>query len=170
MAQQLKQIDPRKLSGNVFRMMGDEWFLFTAGTLNDYNTMTAAWGGLGYLWEKPVAIGFVRPQRHTFGFAERHGHFTFSFFGAKYRKALQFCGSHSGRDCDKAAQTGLTPRATRLGNVYFGQARLVLECRKIYWQDIDPGHFLAKELHKIYPGHDYHRMYVGEIVGCLKAR
>ena len=170
MAQQLRTFDPGKLTDNVFRMMGDENFLFTAGPLGGYNTMTAGWGGLGYLWEKRIAIGFVRPQRHTYGFIERHDHFTFCFFGAKYRKALQFCGSHSGRDCDKAAKTGLTPRATKLGNVYFEQARLVIECRKIYWQDIDPAHFLAKELNKVYPQRDYHRMYVGEIVSCLKAQ
>ena len=170
MAQQLRKYDPGKLTDNVFRMMGDEWFLFTAGPLGDYNTMTAGWGGLGYLWEKGIAIGFVRPQRHTYRFTERYDHFTFCFFGARHRKALAFCGSHSGRDCDKAAATGLTPRATRRGNVYFEQARLVLECKKIYWQDIDPAHFLAKELHKVYPRHDYHRMYVGEIVSCLARR
>ena len=168
--ERLKQIDPGKLTDNVFRMMGDENFLFAAGTIDSWNTMTAAWGGLGYLWEKRIAIGFVRPQRYTYQFVERRDHFTFSFLGTRYRKALQFCGSHSGRDCDKAAGSGLTPAATKRGNVYFAEARLVLECKKIYWQDIDPGHFLANELHKIYPRRDYHRMYVGEIVSCLKAQ
>jgi flavin reductase (DIM6/NTAB) family NADH-FMN oxidoreductase RutF len=170
MEKRLRKIDPAAIAGNVIRMMGDEWFLLTAGDLKDWNTMTAAWGGLGYLWERPVAFGFVRPQRHTRQFTERFGHFTFCFFGRRYRKALQYCGSHSGRDCDKARETGLTPLATRLGNVYFEQARLVIECRKIYWQDIDPAHFLDPGLGTIYPARDYHRMYVGEIVSCLARR
>jgi len=167
MEQRLKKIKPGALTDNVFRMMGDEWFLFTAGDLVSWNTMTAAWGGLGYLWERPVAFGFVRPQRYTYQFTERRSHFTFCFLGRQHRKALRFCGSHSGRDCDKAAGAGLTPAATRLGNVYFKEARLVLECRKIYWQDVDPAHFVDEALHTIYPARDYHRMYVGEIVNCL---
>ncbi|MDI6740526.1 MAG: flavin reductase family protein [Candidatus Edwardsbacteria bacterium] len=167
MEKRLKRIDPGKININVFRLIEDDWFLLTAGNLKNWNTMTAGWGGFGYLWERPVAFGFVRPQRHTFLFTERFGHFTFSFFDRKYKKALQYCGSHSGRDGDKAKETGLVPAATKLGNVYFQQARLALECRKIYWQDIDPSHFLDLGLGKIYPKHDYHRMYVGEIIGCL---
>ncbi len=171
MAAALRKIDPGSIPGNVVRLMGDDWFLLTAGTLRSWNTMTAAWGGLGYLWERPVAFGFVRPQRHTFKFAETNRHFTLCFFDRRYRKALRFCGSHSGRDCDKAEATGLTPRATRRGNVYFAQARLVIECRKIYAQDIDPASFLDRAIERrIYPERDYHRMYVGEIVGCWSRR
>jgi flavin reductase (DIM6/NTAB) family NADH-FMN oxidoreductase RutF len=167
MEKRLKKIDPALIDGNIIKLMGDDWFLLTAGNLKSWNTMTAAWGGLGYLWERPVAFGFVRPQRHTFQFTERSSHFTFSFFDRKHRKTLEFCGSHSGRDCDKAAGTGLTPVGTKKGNVYFREARLVIECKKIYWQDIDPKHFLDTRLGKIYPQRDYHRMYVGEIVNCM---
>ena len=57
---------------------------------------------------------------------------TLSFFEEKDREILKFCGSKSGRDHDKIAETGLVPLETELGNVYFEQARLVLECKKIY--------------------------------------
>ncbi len=53
------------------------------------------------------------------------------------------------------------------GAVYFEEARLVLECRKLYFQDLDPEHFLDRGLESNYPHKDYHRMYVGEITECL---
>jgi hypothetical protein len=46
----------------------------------------------------------------------------------------------------------------------YAQAELVLECRKIYWHDFDPAHFLEAEIDKNYPTGDYHRMYFGEIL------
>ncbi len=50
--------------------------------------------------------------------------------------------------------------------VYFDQARLVLACKKLYYQDIGPERFLDQKIETMYPLKDYHRMYVGEIVKC----
>ena len=66
------------------------------------------------------------------------------------------------------AATGLTPLETETGAVYFAQARLVLECRKIYIHDLDPANFLDPSIHEEYPEKDYHRLYLGEVVRCLK--
>ncbi len=54
-----------------------------------------------------------------------------------------------------------------MGFVYFAEARLVLACRKIYAQDINPGLFLDPRIETMYPQKDYHRMFVGEIEKCL---
>ncbi len=152
---------------NVFRLIGKDWMLITAGTLESWNTMTASWGGLGVLWSKPVAFCFIRPPRHTYRFMERHGTFSLSFFEEKYRDALTLCGTKSGRDVDKAKETGLTPVAGNEGTVHFKQARLVLECRKLYFHDIDPARFLDQSIEENYPKKDYHRMYIGEVMRCL---
>lgn len=158
-------IKPTEIHDNVFKLLDKDWMLITAGTLEDYNTMTASWGHMGIIWNLPVAIGWIRPQRYTFEFAEKYSHFTLSFFTKEYRKALQFCGSHSGRDHDKAAETGLTPVATENGNVFFREARLVMECRKLYSDDLKPENFIDPEVAaKHYPGKDFHRFYMGEIV------
>ncbi len=94
--------------------------------------------------------------------------YTLSFFDESYRAALDYCGNHSGRDVDKAAVTGLTPAAGETGAVYFSQARLVFECRKLYAGDILPGAFVdLPVMDEVYPRRDFHRMYVGEIVRCL---
>lgn len=163
-----KIIDPLSITDNVFKLLDKDWMLVTAGSPEHYNTMTASWGHMGIMWNLPVAIAWIRPQRYTFEFAEKSSHFTLSFFTEEYRKALQFCGTKSGRDYDKAAETGLTPVATDKGNVYFQEARLVMECRKLYSGDLKEENFIAADLaSKHYPTKDFHRFYMGEIVQVL---
>jgi len=161
-----KETTPEQLVENPFKLIGKDWMLITAGTPGAFNTMTASWGGLGVLWERKVAFCFIRPTRHTYAFIERSQNYTLSFFDESYRKALQYCGSHSGRDTDKIKGAGLTP-VNEGDAVYFNEARLVLVCRKLYFQDISPDRFLDPKIHDMYPQKDYHRMYVGEIVKSL---
>ena len=160
------EMQPELLTDNPFKLIGKDWMLITAGTPESFNTMTASWGGLGVLWEKKVAFCFIRPTRHTFGFMEKAEAFTLSFFNEEHRKALVFCGSRSGRDTDKIKGAGLVP-VKKDNSVYFEEARLVLVCRKLYYQDISPAQFLDPKISEMYPLKDYHRMYAGEIVQCL---
>ena len=161
-----REIKPELMTDNPFKLIGTDWMLITAGTPESFNTMTASWGGLGVLWERKVATCYIRPTRHTFGFIEQATQFTLSFFDEKLRKALTYCGTHSGWDTDKVKGAGLTP-VKEEGFVYFGEARLVLACRKIYSQDILPERFLDQKIDALYPQKDYHRMYIGEIVKFL---
>jgi flavin reductase (DIM6/NTAB) family NADH-FMN oxidoreductase RutF len=161
-------ISPTLITDNPFQLIDKEWMLITAGKPESFNTMTASWGGFGILWNKPVVFCFVRPVRYTYQFMEESDFFTATFFDRKYRKALNFCGANSGRDIDKMAATGLTPLASAHGSVYFEQARLVLECRKLYFSDIDPEHFSDPAINNNYPFADYHRMYIGEILNCMQ--
>jgi len=163
------EIASRDIRDNPFQLVGREWMLITAGALNAFNTMTASWGTFGHLWERDVAICYVRPQRHTYGFMERSGVYTLSFFDETWRKALEYCGTHSGREVDKMAQTGLTPFATPAGAVGFEQARLILECRKVYAGDIAEAGFVDRAvMDGVYPDRDFHRFYVGEISRVLR--
>ena len=163
-----RTVRPQDLRDNAFTAIGKEWMLVTAGSLRRYNMMTASWGAFGVLWHRNVCFCFVRPGRHTFGFLEAADRFTLSFFGSGHRKVLNFCGSRSGRDVDKMRVAGLTPVSGGRGVVYFQEARLVVVARKIYHQDIIPGNFLDPRIEENYPKKDYHRMYVGEVVRCLK--
>lgn len=161
------EIDPHELTDNVFRLIGQNWMLVTAGKREAFNTMTASWGGLGVLWNSPVSMIFVRPSRYTYEFIEREREYTLSFFGPEEKRALQICGSKSGRDIDKVKETGLTPLFDQPAP-YFEQARLVLICRKLYTHDLDPAAFLDPAIMGSYKNGDYHRMYVGEIVKALQ--
>lgn len=161
----MRQLDPKTLSENVFQLFDDRWTLITAGTGDRCNTMTASWGGLGVLWNRPVATIYVRPQRYTYEFLEQSDWFTLSFFSEDYRDALAYCGSASGRDGDKFAACGLHPVLDGEAP-YPAEAELVLVCRKRYWNDLDPVNMDQVGLEH-YPAHDYHRMYIGEIVKVL---
>lgn len=164
--QDFQSIKPEEWGANPFAAIGKQWMLITAGNRDKYNTMTASWGGVGVLWNKNVVFSFVRPQRYTMEFLEREEYFTLSFYGEEYRDALKLCGAKSGRDVDKAKVTGLTPVFDREAP-YFEQARAVLVCRKLYGQWMDPACFLDKELDANYANHDYHKIFVGEIVTLL---
>lgn len=163
-----KTVSPYDLDDNVFRLIDKEWMLVTAGRRDNFNTMTASWGHLGVIWNLPVAICYVRPQRYTFEFINKYEDYTLSFFEKKHRKILQFCGTKSGRDYDKVKETGLVPVETASGNIFFEQARLVLECKKVYQDDFRPENFLRPEIsEKNYPSNDFHRFYYGEIINAM---
>ena len=66
----MEKIDPAWITENFISLIGREWMLVTAGDASRFNTMTASWGGVGYLWNKPVVFVFVRPERYTFEFIE----------------------------------------------------------------------------------------------------
>ena len=163
------EIKPTEIKGNPIHLIGQEWMLITAGTKQHFNTMTASWGSLGELWFKPVCFCFVRPQRYTYEFMEKTDAFTLSFFEEQYKPQLNFCGSRSGRETDKVDECGFTVREAENGSVFFEEARLVLECRKIYFQDLNPSHFLDDSIMKNYPQKDFHRMYIGAISRVLMA-
>ena len=152
-------------------LWANQWLLLTAGDFakGKYNTMTVAWGSLGTMWGKPFAQVVVRPTRHTFGFMEKYPTFTLCAFPKRYRKALMLLGTKSGRDGDKIAEARLRPMASpTVGAPCFAEATLVIECRKMYWDDLAPAHFIDKDTEKNYPKKDYHRVYFGEIVGVWK--
>ena len=163
----MRLIDPYNLNESAFRLLDKEWMLITAGETGKFNMMTASWGGFGILWHQPVAFIFVRPPRYTFRFLEEYDGFTLCFFNEEYRDVLNFCGSKSGRNTDKMSNSGLSPVETESGNIYFKEARLVIECRKIYYQDLQPGSFLDPVIESNYPKKDYHRMYIGRIEKIL---
>ncbi len=94
---------------SAFDVFDKKWALVTAGSLDDYNTMTIGWGGLGTLWSLPVATVYVKPVRYTYSYLEKNDFFTVSFFSGRFRGDLAILGSKSGRDCDKVALTKLTP-------------------------------------------------------------
>ncbi len=162
-----KKIDPKQLEQNVFSMIGEQWMLVTAGTQDKCNTMTASWGGLGVLWNKPVATAYIRPQRYTKQFMDEQEYFTLSFFGEEFRQQLALCGRTSGRDVDKVSRCGFTVLAGEGGAPYFDQAQVVLVCRKRFVQQMDSANIPEDIKESVYPQQDYHYIYIGEIVEAL---
>lgn len=164
-----KEVKVEDLNFNPFTRIGSEWMLITAGNEKAFNTMTASWGGMGVIWNKKVVTTYIRPQRYTKEFVDANELFTVSFYDEKYRKALNICGTLSGRDCDKAAKAGLTPLFLD-GTTAFEEANMIFVCRKLYCAPMSGDHFLDREDdEKHYPEKDYHTMYISEIVKVLVA-
>ena len=55
---------------DAFKLIGGDWMLVCAGKKDRFNMMTASWGGIGWLWNRPVAFVFIRPERYTHEFVE----------------------------------------------------------------------------------------------------
>ena len=164
---EFQEISVEQLEVNPFTLINKEWMLITAGDEQKCNTMTASWGGVGELWGNYVSFCFIRPTRYTLEFVENKEYYTLSFFDEAQRAALGYCGSHSGRDGDKIKAAGLTTAYDQAAP-YFQEAKLVFVCRKLYGQNFDPACFVDKSIDgKMYPDHDYHKMFVGAIEKVL---
>lgn len=162
----MKEINPVNITDNAVELIGHKWMLITAGERESFNLMTASWGGIGFMWGKPVAFVVVRPNRYTYEFIEKKEYLTLSFMGEEFRSALRVCGTTSGRNGDKMAAAGLSPIVTEMGNVAVEGADLVLECRKLYSDALKESGFVDKScLEKWYAeDNPLHRMYVVEIM------
>jgi len=131
------------------------------------NAMTASWGDMGILWNKNVCTVYVRPQRYTYSLCEREDRFSLCFFSEKYRDALKYCGSHSGRDGDKIKHTGLS--VSQLDGIpYINESELVIFCKKLYADDLKKERFISSEPLLNYKAEDFHRFYICEIECVLK--
>ena len=150
-----------------FNIFDKEWALVTAGTTDNYNTMTISWGGLGTIWNKPVATVYVKPIRYTHSFLDSNEYFTVSFYDEKYRKDLGVLGTLSGRDGDKVAKTALTP-VTVGESISFKEAKITLLCKKIYRQDLITDTMPQEAIDKYYIDEAPHTMFIGEVVDIIE--
>lgn len=163
----MREVEVTKLALEVVDLWMNQWLVLTAGTLDDCNMMTVSWGSIGCMWSKPFAQIVVRPQRHTRKYLEQSASFTLCAFPEKYREDLRTLGTLSGKDGGKLAKTGLTLRGSkRISAPSYHEASLILECRKIYWQDVNPSGFIDKTIQDHYQANDYHRIYFGEILAA----
>lgn len=147
---------------NSLKLIGKDWMLITVRDGDKVNAMTASWGCMGVLWNKPVAVCFIRPQRHTFGLAEAEERFSLCFMEDEYRNALGVCGKLSGRDLDKLKEAGLSSENID-GVPVISEAKMILVCKKLYSDFLKEDAFIDKSLLSNYTAGDYHKMYVLEI-------
>ncbi len=170
-----EQISPFELNNNFFKALNNDWALLCSGnpvSEKECNIMTISWGGIGILWNKPIAICYVRPQRYTFEFIEKTGHFSINFFESeKYRNELNLCGTKSGRDVNKFLETSFKLKKYNEEYVGIEEAKLILNCKVLYADFLKETNFLDKEVIKsFYPKKDFHKFFIGEINNILQAK
>jgi flavin reductase (DIM6/NTAB) family NADH-FMN oxidoreductase RutF len=162
-----EKIDVKTFAENPFKLIGDDWMIISADDGEVQNGMTASWGEVGVLFNKPVCTCYIRPQRYTYKVVENTDKLTFAFFDESYRKTLAYFGSKSGYDEDKIAVSKLTPIRDD-GYIWYDEARLVIKAKKIYADDIKEECFIDKSKLDTYKNNDYHRFYICDIMEILK--
>jgi len=163
----LKSIKVKDFILKPFDILDNQWMLLTSGDYNigTYNTMTVGWGSFGIMWNKPFVQVVVRPTRYTYEFMEKYPSFTLTAFPEKYKNALEALGTLSGRHKNKIKKSGLTPiPSKKITSPAFKEAELIIECKKIYWDNMKPENFLVNDIENNYPTKDYHSIYFGEIL------
>ena len=113
--------------------------------------MTIGWCQAGRLWGLQTCTVYVRPERYTYQFMEEQAYFTVSVLSKDMKNAMALCGTKSGRDMDKIKECGLTVRTGAGGAPFFEEAELVLVCRTLYAQDLEPACVLPAGEEKILP-------------------
>lgn len=119
------------------------------------------------MWNKKVAFVVIRPQRYTKEFIDGSASLSLSLLDDSHRKTLNYLGTVSGRDEDKVGKSGLT--VAHAGETpYFEEANTVLICKKLFAQEYQPESFIDTTIDAaMYPGKDYHTMYIVEIEKIL---
>jgi flavin reductase (DIM6/NTAB) family NADH-FMN oxidoreductase RutF len=161
-------IPAEELTDNVFKLVGEDITVITAGDATHFNSMAASWGGVGILFNKPTTWCFLRSSRYTLELIKKEQTYTMSYFPEEYKEQVLFFGSKSGRDTDKMKEITLTPVQTPDGNTTYKEARLILECKLTELTTVSPDDFYTQEgkdfivdAYKETKG--YHKMVLGEI-------
>ncbi len=168
MTRNLKNIDVEEFKLCPFPAWSKDWFLLCAGDIHAgrTNLMTVGWGFLGTMWAKPAAVIAVRPQRYTMPLLEEFDTFTLCALPEELKEKAVWCGRHSGIEGDKFAAAGLTKvEAFKVPAPAVGEAELIVECRKLYMDQLHGKCFFDKSIMpEVYPDDDRHYMIYGEVL------
>ena len=134
------------------------------------NTMTIAWGSIGYCWNRPVFTVYVRPQRHTHDILQAQGRLPVSLsLNNDTTDIFRFAGSTSGREIDKFDNHGITAAAGQsIDCPVIGECQLHFECILRASAPMTGEAMHEETRQRVYPEADYHTIYMGEIVDCYR--
>jgi flavin reductase (DIM6/NTAB) family NADH-FMN oxidoreductase RutF len=130
------------------------------------NAMTIGWWLFGPFYHgNDMSVIAVCPPRYTFKLLEEVGEYVVVVPTGEMAEAVAFCGSKSGRDYDKFAETGLVPVAScHVKPPSVKGAILNIECR-IYHKERPP-HMLLTPEHRQRPVEQQHTIYFSEVLGA----
>lgn len=175
-----KEINAFDYAGEICKALPGG-ILLTTKVGEKVNTMTIGWGTIGIEWGKPIFTVFVREGRFTREMLDQNPEFTINVpVESTDKKILGYCGSKSGRDCDKIADLGLTlvePGEISVPGIK--ELPITLECKVIYRQTQDLAAITPENQARYYPqdvgsdspraNRDVHIAYYGQIVGAYLA-
>lgn len=163
-----KEINIFDYAGEIFKALPGG-ILLTSEAEDCTNAMTIGWGTLGIEWGVPVFAVYIRESRFTRELIDRTGEFTvcapLGEVSTQVKKALAICGSKSGRDTDKIAESKLTvvePEVVRAPAIK--ELPLTVECRVVFQEVQQIKKISSPFAKKFYAAGDPHIAYYGEIL------
>lgn len=132
------------------------------------NGLTIAWGGLGVLWRKPCLSVYVHATRFSKKIFDEADSFSVCFFSKDKQAIVNYFGSHSGRDEDKAKAINANIIHDE-DAPYFEDAELVIICKKMGQSDFDPS-FVDEGVKDWYSKQGVHTIYQGQIIKVLRKK
>jgi flavin reductase (DIM6/NTAB) family NADH-FMN oxidoreductase RutF len=140
-----EEIAPDALTDNIFKLVGADITVITAGAIPNQNSMAASWGGFGIIFNRPAAWLFLRANRYTLEKIRAEKKFTLTYFAPEYKNDVLFFGSKTGRGTDKMKESKLTPLAAPSGLPAYREARLIFECELVQITTVAPDDFALDE-------------------------
>ena len=133
-----RPIEPLDYAGKIAQAI-PRGILLTAKAGDEVDTMVIGWGHIGYVWNTPTFIAYVRTSRHTHALLEQSGAFTVNIPDGPLRKDIfKVAGGESGRHVNKIEKLGLTlvePEEIDVPGIL--ECPITLECEVIYKQHLD---------------------------------
>lgn len=117
------KIEPQDIE-NPIHLFAERHVAIATGKGDSVNAMTVSHGSIGQLWRRPVISIYISSSRYTHELLMNNEYFTVNAFPEECDSALQYLGTHSGRDGDKLSAAGLTLERTGLGNPTFRDHRM----------------------------------------------
>lgn len=160
----MKEIAYNEKSEILLDIMKKGAFL-TTKTGDKVNTMTIGWGNIGYSWGKPIFTAMVRKSRLTHDILEKSNEFTLTFPTENLKETIALCGSKSGRDIDKIAESGLKILPSlKIQTPTLDLKGIHFECTVLYKTDMNPQNLHKNTDDAWYQSKDYHTFYFAEIL------
>ena len=173
-----KEINVFQYAPHILDHLTHSGILVTAKVGSKVNPITIGWGTIGMQWGKPLFQAYIRESRYTKAMLDEAKEFTVNIpleHTDRVKEILAFCGTKSGRNCDKASELGLTlVDGEKTAAPAIKELPITLECKVIYSVRQDASAMPADVTGKYYPNwkddrNDVHSVYYGEIVAAYIA-
>ena len=124
--------------------------MVTCGNGEQANIITIAWTGI-INSDPPITYVSVRKSRHSHKLISENGEFVINLTTEELAKATDYCGVKSGRDVNKAAETGLTfEPASAVSCPMIKESPVNLECKVMEVREYPTHDMVIAEIVKVH--------------------
>ena len=124
--------------------------MVTCGDGKSTNIITIAWTGI-INSDPPMTYVSVRKERYSHRLIKESGEFVINLTTEELARATDFCGVRSGRNIDKAAETGLSLVPAEIARCpMIGESPVNIECRVTEIRELGSHDMFMAEIVKVH--------------------